>query len=163
MHPTSKPLGLVTLALAAALCAPAAARELRLTTTMARNFIGGAYIVIYLVDAEGRYKSTLQMRGTTPRYYSQLRHWYRATDVAGADRAAEADGKTAASVRRGDIMELSVDLADELFDAGNVVRIDSTLYEGRDYATDVAVPLESGAAGVVFDGRGYVKSLKIDL
>jgi hypothetical protein len=156
------PIGLATLAVTVALAAPAAGRELKLTTTMARNFIGGAYAVIYLVDAEGKYRTTVWVSGTTPRYYAQFRHWWRAIDVADLDRAVEVDGKTGASLRRGEVQELSADLAEDLFDAGYVLRIDSTLYEGRDYATDVAVPLSAGAAGVPVDGRGYVASLQVD-
>lgn len=161
LHPA--PLGLASLALTFALAVPAAAREVKLTTTMARNFIGGAYAAVYLVDAEGKYAQTLHVFGYNTRYYSHFRNWWRATDQAGADRAAEVDGKSGASVRRGDVAELTLDLADELFDAGFVLRIDSTLYEGRDYGTDAEVPLATASAGVAVDGRGYVKSLQFDL
>lgn len=155
--------GLATLAAAAVCALPAAAREIKLTTTMARNFLGGAYAAVYLVDAEGKYARTLHIFGYNERYYSQFRGWYRATDLAGADRAAEVDGKSGASVRRGEVAELTLELADELFDAGYVLRIDSTLYEGRDYGTDAEVPLTAASSGVSVDGRGYVKSIKIDL
>ena len=157
------PFGLASLAVTLALAAPAAAREIKLTTTMARNFIGGAYAAVYLVDAEGKYLRTLHVFGYNTRYYSHFRNWYRATDLAKVDRAAEVDGKSGASVRRGEVAEVTLDLADELFEAGYVLRIDSTLYEGRDYGTDAEVPLAAASSGVTVDGRGYVKSLKFDL
>lgn len=163
MRPRFAPLGLATLAVTAALAAPADAREVTLTTTMARNFIGGAYLVIYLVDTEGKYTTTVWVAGATQNYFSHFRQWWRGIDVAHLDRAVEVDGKTGASVRRGEVLVLTVDLADELFDAGLVLRIDSTLYEGRDYGADVAVPLSIGQAGVAVDGRGYVASLMIDI
>jgi hypothetical protein len=158
-------LGFAVLSLAAAtgLAAPANARELTLTTTLARNFFGGAYMVVYLVDAEGRYKTTLWVSGTTSRYYNQFRHWYRATDVARIAREPEYDGKTGASVRRGEVVTITVDLADEFFDAGYVLRIDSSVYEARDVPSDVTIPLSTEAAGVAAAGRGYVESLKFEL
>ena len=156
-------LGLATLAALASSVLPAAAREVKLTTTMARNFIGGTYGVLYLVDAEGKYHSTLQVFGTTARYYSHLRNWWRATDLADADRVSEVDGKTGASLRRGEVREITLDLAEELFDAGLMLRIDSTLYEGRDYGTDAELPLATGSAGIEVEGRGYVKLLRFDL
>ncbi|MBW6505787.1 MAG: DUF2271 domain-containing protein [Rhodobacteraceae bacterium] len=162
-RPVPPVLATLALTLTLALAAPAAAREIRLTTTLARNFIGGAYAAVYLVDAEGKYVQTLHVFGYNTRYYSHFRNWWRATDQAGADRAAEVDGKSGASVRRGEVAELTLDLADELFDAGFVLRIDSTLYEGRDYGTDAEVPLAAASAGVEVDGRGYVKSLRFDL
>lgn len=156
-------LGLATVAALAASALPTAAREIKLTTTMARNFIGGTYAVLYLVDAEGKYHSTLQVFGTTQRYYSHLRNWWRATDLADADRAVEADGKTGASLRRGEVAEITLELADELFDKGLMLRIDSALYEGRDYGTDAELPLAAASSGVEVEGRGYVKLLRIDL
>ncbi|MDP3862104.1 MAG: DUF2271 domain-containing protein [Phaeovulum sp.] len=155
--------GLAALATLMVSALPVLAREVRLTTTMARNFIGGAYAVVYVVDAEGKYAQTVHVFGTTQRYYSHLRNWYRATGLAGSDRAAEVDGRSGASLRRGQVAELTVELADALFDVGYVLRIDSTLYEGRDYGTDAEVPLVSAASGVPAEGRGYVKSLRFDL
>ncbi len=156
-------LGVSALAALAITAQPTAAREVKLTTVMARNFIGGAYAVLYLVDAEGKYETTFHVFGTTQRYYLHLRNWYRATDLADVDNFADADGKSGPSVRRGEVAEISVEIADELFDKGYMLRIDSTLYEGRDYGTDAEVPLATTSSGVEIEGRGYVKTLRLDL
>ena len=44
----------------------------------------GAYVAIYLVDAQGRFHSTLRVAGTRAKYHRHLREWSRgrATETA---------------------------------------------------------------------------------
>ena len=158
-------LAVAALALVAATGAPevAGAREVKLTTTMA-NFPGvGAYVIYYLTDAEGHYQRTLWVAGRSARYYGGFRHWWRATEVVSKQRLHEVDGITGASLSHNEVFTLSVDLADELIDAGYLVKIDSTNFEGREYPSDVVAPLSSEVSGKPIDGRGYIESLIIDM
>ncbi|MDZ4134822.1 MAG: DUF2271 domain-containing protein [Paracoccaceae bacterium] len=143
----------------------AQAREVTLTTTMNDTYRGvGGYVIWYITDPErGNYKGTLWAAGRSTRYYGQFRHWWRATAPISKTRHKEYDGISGASLERGEVLTVTVEIADELFDAGYVIRVDSTVQEGHDYPSDVVVPLTSEMAGVPVEGQGYVASVRFDL
>ena len=152
---------LTALALTTALVLPglAMARPVTFTTTL-NNYGGdGAYLALYLTDASGAYAGTLWMAGGKSKYYDSLAGWYRAT---GGD-PAQIDGITGASVGAGRTLEITLDLADALFDAGYVLHVDAAVEDMRDSPDDVAVPLTTQGAGKTTQGRRYVASLKYDM
>ena len=143
-------------ALTSALVAPglAAARPVTFTTTL-NNYGGdGAYLVLYLTDAAGRYAGTLWVAGGKSKYYDSLAGWYRAT---GGD-PAQIDGITGASVGAGRKLEITLDLADALFDAGYTLHIDAAVEDMRDSPNEIAVPLTTAGAGTPVPGRRYIAS-----
>ncbi len=147
---------LAALALTTALTLPgiAMARPVTLTTTL-KNYGGdGAYLAIYVTDAKGAYAGTLWMAGGKSKYYEHLSEWYRAT---GGNRA-EINGITGASVGAGRTLEITLDLADALFDAGYTVHVDAAVEDMRDSPNEVAVPLTAAGAGKTVQGRRYVAS-----
>ena len=152
---------LTALALTTALVLPglAMARPVTFTTTL-NNYGGdGAYLALYLTDASGGYAGTLWVAGGKSKYYDSLAGWYRAT---GGD-PAQIDGITGASVGAGRTLEITLDLADALFDAGYVLHVDAAVEDMRDSPDDVAVPLTTQGAGKTTQGRRYVASLKYDM
>ena len=147
---------LATLALTTALVIPGTlmAKPVTLTTTL-KNYGGpGAYLVLYVTDADGAYQGTLWMAGTKSKYYKHMSNWYRAT---GGD-PAQINGITGASVSAGRTLELTFDLSDALFDAGYELRIDASVEDFRDSPSDVVIPLTSDNAGQPVSGRRYVES-----
>lgn len=152
---------LAALALTSVLVAPglAMARPVNLTTTLNTYGGDGAYLVLYVTDAQGAYAGTLWMAGGKSKYYEHLSDWYRAT---GGD-LAQIDGITGASVGAGRSLEITLDLADPLFDAGYTLHVDAAVEDMRDSPDDVAVPLTSAGAGQAVPGRRYVASLRYDM
>ena len=152
---------LATLALTTALTLPglAMARPVTLTTTLDAYGGDGAYLVLYVSDPQGAYAGTLWMAGGKSKYYEHLSDWYRAT---GGD-PAEIDGITGASVGAGRALEITLDLADALFDAGYTLHIDASVEGMRDSPNEVAVPLTTEGAGQPVRGRRYVASFGYDL
>jgi hypothetical protein len=154
-------LGAASLGLAAAIAFPALAeaRTVTLTTTMNNYGGNGAYLAIYLTDAQGKFQSTLRVSGGKAKYYKHLRDWNRGrTSVS-----QNIDGITGASVGSGQSLKVSVNVADALIDAGYQIRIDSAVEDGRENAADVVVPLTAASAGKPVAGKGYVKSVTIGL
>lgn len=152
---------LTALALTTALVLPglAMARPVTFTTTL-NNYGGdGAYLALYLTDASGAYAGTLWMAGGKSKYHDSLSGWYRAT---GGD-ARQIDGITGASVGAGRTLEITLDLADALIDAGYTLHVDAAVEDMRDSPDDVAVPLTSAGAGQAVPGRRYVASLRYDM
>jgi hypothetical protein len=147
---------LAALVLTTALTLPgiALARPATLTTTLKSYGGDGAYLAIYVTDSKGAYAGTLWMAGGKAKYYEHLSDWYRAT----GGNAAEINGITGASVGAGRTLEITLDLADALFDAGYTVHIDAAVEDMRDSPNEVAMPLKSAGAGQTVQGRRYVAS-----
>lgn len=148
---------LAALALTTALTLPgvALARPVTLTTTLKSYGGDGAYLAIYVTDAKGAYAGTLWMAGGKAKYYEHLADWHRAT----GGNTAEINGITGASVGAGRTLEITLDLADALFDAGYTLHVDAAVEDMRDSPNDVSVPLTSANAGQAVQGRRYVASL----
>jgi hypothetical protein len=147
---------LATLALTTALTLPglAIARPVTLTTTLNDYGGDGAYLALYVTDASGAYVGSLWMAGTKSKYYEHLSEWYRAT---GGD-PTQINGITGASVGAGRTLEITLDLADALFDAGCTLHIDAAVEDMRDSPNEVAVPLTTEGSGQPVRGRRYVAS-----
>lgn len=152
---------LATLTLATALALPgfAMARPVTLTTALTNYGGDGAYIALYVTDASGAYAGSLWMAGGKSKYYKHLSDWHRAT---GGD-TAQVNGITGASVGAGRTLEITLDLADALFDAGYTLHIDAAVEDMRDSPNEVAVPLTTAGAGTPVPGRRYVASFTYDM
>jgi hypothetical protein len=132
------------------------ARPVTLTTQLKGYGGEGAYLAIYVTDANGVYKKTLWVAGKKAKYYKNLRDWARGSGL----RLSEYDGISGASVGSGRVLKVTVDVADALIDAGYQIRVDSAVEDGRDNPADVRTPLTKAGAGVATAGRGYVKTFQ---
>ena len=148
-----KPI-LAVLALTTAIVAPglAFARPVTLTVNLSEYGGRGAYLALYVTDASGAYAGSLWMAGGKSKYYKHLSDWTRLT----AGNVAEVDGITGASVGAGQSLELTMDLADALFDAGYTLHVDAAVEDMRDSPSEVALPLTADGAGQPVAGRRYV-------
>jgi hypothetical protein len=142
----------------AAFIAPtfAQARQVTLETTLKAYGGNGAYVALYLLDANGKYKGTLWMAGDKTKFYRHLSDWSRAS----GGRLAEVDGITGASVGSGKTLKITVDIADALINAGYKLHVDTSVEDGNDNPSEVVVPLDASASGKPSAGDGYVKSFK---
>ncbi|MAU98884.1 MAG: Tat pathway signal protein [Fulvimarina sp.] len=147
---------LAALALTTALTLPGIATARPITMTAQLNSYGGdgAYLALYVTDASGAYAGSLWMAGGKSKYYRHLTEWYSAT---GGD-TAQIDGISGASVGAGRTLEVTLDLADALFDAGYTLHIDAAVENMRESPNEIAVPLTTAGAGTPVRGRRYVAS-----
>ncbi len=145
---------LSALALTTALTFPGLALAQPVTLSAKLNNYGGdgAYIALYVTDAQGAYAGSLWMAGGKSKYYQHLSGWYRAT---GGD-TAEIDGITGASVGAGRTLEITLDLADALFDAGYTLHVDAAVEDMQDSPGEIAIPLTSKGSGSPVRGRRYI-------
>lgn len=144
----------LTLAL---LATPALGRPVTIITKMKPYGGDGAYLALYLTNAQGAYKGTLWISGRKAKYWSHLSNWYRATRGAPG-----VDAVTGASVGSGRTLTVTVDLADALIDAGYQIRVDSAVEKDADRPAEVVAPLTAKGRRQAFPGRGYVQSLQYD-
>jgi len=145
---------LSVLAFGAAITIPAvvAAKPVTFTTTL-RNYRGpGAYLALYVVDSNDVYKGTLWMSGGKTKYYKHLSGWKRAT----RGDLAQVRGVTGASIGAGRTLEVTLDLADALFDAGYKLHIDAAVEDRRDSPSDVVIALTRANIGKSVRGKSFV-------
>jgi len=149
------------LALTTALTLPglALARPVTISTTLNDYRGEGAYLALYVTDASGAYVGSLWMAGGKSKYYEHLSDWYQAT---GGD-PAQINGITGASVGSGRTLEITLDLADTLFDAGYTLHVDAAVEDMRDSPNEIAVPLTTEGAGTPVAGRRYIASFTYGL
>ncbi len=147
------PLGIAG---AVAMSSGAMAKTVRLTTTMKSYSGDGAFLAIYITDAQGKFHSTLRVSGGKAKYHKHLAGWHRGS-------GGRIDGSTGASVGGGETLRISVNIADALIDAGYQIRIDSAVEDQRDVPADVVAPLNSSSVGQPTAGKGYVKSFAFDM
>ncbi len=143
----------LTLAL---LATPAQARPVTITTTMKPYGGDGAYLALYLTNAQGTYSRTLWVSGRKTKYWSHLSGWYRATRGA----PAGVDAITGASIGSGRTLTVTVDIADALINAGYQIRVDSAVEDIADRPAEVVAPLAASGRRQAVAGRGFVQSLQ---
>lgn len=152
---------LIALIAAAVLASPALAqsREVSITTQL-KNYGGdGAYLAVYLTDAQGAYAGTLWVAGGKAKYYKHLADWNRLS----AGDTKRLTGVTGASVGAGRKLTVTADLADALIDAGYEIRIDAAVEDMRDSPSELRVPLTTDNAGKTQVGKAYIQSLTYQL
>jgi hypothetical protein len=147
-----KLLAALAVTTALTLSSMAIARPVTLKTTLSNYGGDGAYLALYVTDAQGAYVGSLWMAGGKSKYYKNLSDWYRAT----SGDAGEIDGITGASVGAGRELSVTLDLADAVFDAGYVLHIDAAVENMRDSPSEVVVPLSAASAGRSHPGRRYI-------
>ncbi len=150
---------LSALALTTALTGAALARPVTLTVNMNSYGGDGAYLALYVTDAEGAYQGSLWMAGGKSKYYEHLSDWYRATQ----GNLAEINGITGASIGAGRQLKITLDLADALFDAGYELHIDASVEDMRDSPSEVVVPLTTQGTGQPVLGRRYIRNFNYDM
>jgi hypothetical protein len=157
----SMPRLLTTVAAACAVAVPALAQSRPVTVTaQLKNYGGdGAYLAVYLTDAQGAYVRTLWVAGRKAKYYKHLSDWHRLS----AGDAKRLAGVTGASVGAGRTLKVTADLADALIDAGYELRVDAAVEDMRDSPADVRVPLTSQNAGKMHPGKQYIQSLTYEI
>jgi hypothetical protein len=154
---------LFALGLAAVMAVPgyahAQAREVTFSTQLSNYGGDGAYLALYLTDADGQYQETLWISGEKSKYYKHLRDWARGSGL----NQAEYDGLTGASVTSGRTLNVTLELEDALIDSGYQVRVDTAVEDMRDNRSDVVAPLTTEGSGKSVSGRGYVQSFVYNL
>ncbi|WP_299200339.1 DUF2271 domain-containing protein [uncultured Amphritea sp.] len=130
------------------------AREVTFTTELKSYGGDGAYLALYLTNAEGQYQKTLWVAGQKSKYYKHLSGWARGSGL----KTSEYDGLSGASVTSGKTLKVTLDLADTYIDSGFQLRVDSAVEDMRDNRNDVVVPFTSEGIDTPTSGRGYVKA-----
>mgnify|MGYP005985723767 CR=1 FL=1 len=140
-----------------ALASPLYAKPLSITVDMA-NFRGPpAYAAAYITDPNGQYVSTVYVAGHRGEYQADLRTWYRMIRRSGKG----IDGTTGASVGRGGQFSTTVNVPDNLLNAGYTLHVETGVEDYGIVPDDVVVPLSDANNGTPVRGQRNVASATI--
>lgn len=152
---------LALLAVSTAMIAPGVvqAKNISATVTM-KGFRGPpAYVAVYLTKPNGQFHSTLAVNGHKNKYRKHLRGWIR-----GASRSNQPlDGLTGASVGSGRTLTVNANVQDSLLNAGYQVHVDTAVEDRGEFRSDAAVKVNASQPSVITKGKGFVKSLKVQV
>ncbi len=131
------------------------ARTVTITAQMTSFSGPRAYASVYLTDPNGSVVDTLWVAGRKSKYYSHLRDWSRARRSA----RSGLNGITGASVGSGGRLTVSVEIADNLIEAGYQVRVDTSIEDRGDHPRSAVLTLGQETS---VSGRGIVRSLSLN-
>ncbi|MCZ4272514.1 DUF2271 domain-containing protein [Maritalea porphyrae] len=122
------------------------------------NYVGDeAYFALYLVNPEGRYERTLYVSGPEERWYPDMPRWWKYL----SRKPQDIDAITGASTAAGDRSIVKVEIADELFNAGYKLRVETAVEDLENHSADVEAELSADLIGKRVAGTGYVRELRV--
>jgi hypothetical protein len=143
--------------MALALGAPADAAQIKVDLAMKSYGGNRAYLVAYVVDANGQYVSTLYVAGDREKYLAHMDRWYRMFRRS----RGNVDGTTGASMGSTDKVSVTLDVPDSMLNSGMTLRVE-TAVEGQYYVPDdAAIALDDAHNGQSAAGTTYLETVGI--
>ncbi|WP_203970185.1 DUF2271 domain-containing protein [Capnocytophaga stomatis] len=121
------------------------------------NYDGeGAYIVVSLINSQGKYEKTLQVLGDDPEWYSDLIEWWKFYG-----KRETIDAITGATISGGERAVKVIEIENDKIDKGYKIRFETAVEDQKYYATDVEFELTSESVKSKVDGKGYIRYVRM--
>lgn len=121
------------------------------------NYDGeGAYIVVSLLNPEGKYEKTLQVLGDDPEWYSDLPEWWKFYG-----KRETIDAITGETISGGQRAVKVIEIEDDKIDKGYKIRFETAVEDQKYYATDVEFELTSQSLKSKVEGKGYIRYVRM--
>lgn len=123
-----------------------------------KNYDGeGAYIIVSLLDNEGKYVETLQVLGDDDEWYHEVYNWW---DFYGKKRN-NIDAITGATISGGQRAIKVIEIDNEKIDKGYKIRFETAVEDQEYYADDVEFDLTSENIKNKFEGKGFIRYVRM--
>ncbi|MCR4029771.1 MULTISPECIES: DUF2271 domain-containing protein [Flavobacterium] len=123
------------------------------------NYMGeGAYIVVSLINPQGKYEKTLYILGEDKKWYNSLKEWYAFYSKKPTDISA----KTGASVTGGDRSSTTLEIEDSKINSGYKLRFESAVEDQKYYANDLEINLNTEQLSTKTEGKNYIKYVRLN-
>ncbi|NJB70899.1 hypothetical protein GGR42_001361 [Saonia flava] len=122
------------------------------------NYTGEkAYVVVSLIDPDGKYVKTLYVQGDDKEWFPDLRSWWKFSDGINEN----IDAITGATIGNGqrNIVSLSFDTSQ--IDSGHKVRFESAVENQEYYKIDAEIELNSATIKEKVEGKGYIRYIRM--
>lgn len=121
------------------------------------NYNGeGAYIVVSLINPQGKYEKTLQVLGDDPEWYSDLPEWWKFYG-----KRQTIDGITGATISGGERAIKVIEIEDSKLNKGYKIRFETAVEDQKYYVTDAEFELTSESVKSKVDGKGYIRYVRM--
>ncbi|WBU88412.1 DUF2271 domain-containing protein [Cellulophaga omnivescoria] len=123
-----------------------------------KNYEGeGAYVVVSLLDAEGKYVETLNVLGDDPEWYHDLTKWYNFFE----NKKPSIDAITGATISGGERAIKVIKIDDDKIDSGYKIRFETAVEDQKYVEDDVTFELTSASVNSKVDGTGYIRYIRM--
>ena len=122
------------------------------------NYEGeGAYVIVSVVNPEGKYLKTLKVLGDDPEWYHEITSWW---SYYGKKRYS-IDAITGATIAGGErsIFKLAID--EDWIGQGNTLRFETAVEEQQYHETDLELPLNPDILNTKAEGSGYIRYVRL--
>lgn len=122
------------------------------------NYSGeGAYVVVSLIDANGKYKKTLQVFGKEKRWWDDLPSWFKFLTTS----KENVDAISGASITAGSRKVFSINADESLYNKGYKLRFETAVENKAYEEKDVEMDFSDGSVGKTINGKGYIRYVKL--
>lgn len=123
------------------------------------NYKGeGAYIVISLIDPQGKYEKTLYVQGDDPQWYNTIEEWWKKWQGI---KRTNLDAVSGATVSGGGRNIVLFDIDDSKLDAGYKIRFESAVEDQEYHMKDVEFELTSASVKSKQEGTGFIRYVRM--
>ncbi len=122
------------------------------------NYNGeGAYVIVSLLDAKGKYIKTIQVMGKDKKWYDDLTSWYRFNSLS----KEKVDAVSGASITAGGRKIFSFSVAEEYYNNNYQLRFETAVEDNTYHEKDVQFALNDQNVGKNINGQGYIRYIKL--
>jgi hypothetical protein len=116
-----------------------------------------AYVVISLINPQGKYEKTLAVLGPDKKWYNTLPEWHKFETKA----KTQLNAITGASVNGGDRAMRTIEIDDSKLNKGYKLRFESAVEEQKYVLKDVEMAVTPEGLAAKADGSVYIKFVKL--
>lgn len=122
------------------------------------NYTGeGAYIVVSLINPEGKYEQTLYVHGKDKDWYNELTEWWK---FQGRTRRS-LDGYTGATVKGGQRAMSFIKVDPTKINKGYKLRFETAVEAKNYFSKDVEIELTTANLSNKFNGKGFIRYVRL--
>lgn len=124
-----------------------------------KNYTGeGAYVVISLMNPEGKYEKTLYVHGDDEEWYHDITQWWK--NLFGKKRP-NLDAITGATLSGGKRAITILEIEKEKLDKGYKLRFETAVEDQEYYADDIEFELNSANVKSKKEGKGFIRYIRM--
>ncbi len=122
------------------------------------NYEGeGAYIVVSILDKEGKYLETLRVLGDDEEWYPDLSSWW----TYFSKNKYEIDGITGATIAGGERSVFALEIDEKFIGNGNKIRFETAVEDQKYHETDLEFELSEENLNSKLEGNGYIRYVRL--
>ncbi|PIB27537.1 DUF2271 domain-containing protein [Maribacter sp. 4G9] len=123
------------------------------------NYEGeGAYIVVSILDGNGKYQETLYVQGDDNEWYRDLEEWWK--NIYGI-RRPNIDAIVGETVTGGQRKMTILNIPTEKIDAGYKIRFESAVEDQEYYKDDLEFDLTTENLTAKKEGKGFIRYVRM--